>query len=386
MKVAKSTITSLELHYIIKELNDPNSSACLVRGKVNQIYSPSKKELILAIHCPSKGKQLLRIVAGHFLYLTQFKEVSDKHSHPSGFCMFLRKHLRNARIKAIQQLGSERVVEIVFETLAMNSGANNSSKNDNIENNDKIVSKNLVNKSLFCEFFGKGNIVLTDEDRQILGLAERQRWADRTIKAGETYSCPKHRYDYKNVSQGEIKELLKENKDIEIVKVLARELGFGGRYAEKICLMADIDKNTLAQDITTDQINRVLDSIKELVNCPIKSGKSSMNETLDSSFSNIQIEKQKETKSERYEEKLNKIKRIIEQQEKQINEMEKKYKKNQEIGNKIYENYAKIDAMLKQMRMVWKRVPFEEIREKLKKHKIIKGVERDGKIEIEVQK
>ena len=92
----KKSISSLELAALVNELQ------FLVNGKVSQIYHPESNVLLLQLHAPGKGKQLLKIISGKWLCLTQQKESALK---PSGFCMQLRKYIDNAIIKNLYQQG-----------------------------------------------------------------------------------------------------------------------------------------------------------------------------------------------------------------------------------------------------------------------------------------
>ncbi len=131
----KKGISSLELAALVNELQ------FLVKGKVTQIYHQEKKEVLLQLHAPGKGKSLLKIIPGKFLCLT-----NEKHPpiRPTGFCMNLRKYLGNAFIKKIYQQDAERIV--VFEF-------------------DKKGVYYLV-----VELFSKGNIVLCDDDWSIISV------------------------------------------------------------------------------------------------------------------------------------------------------------------------------------------------------------------------
>ena len=102
----KQTISSLELKYLLKEIQ------VIVGGKVDKIYHPRKKELFFSFHVPSHGKVFLRCSAGKMIYM-----MKEKPSVPNvtSFCAYLRNQLGNAKVKAIEQVGIERVVKITFE-------------------------------------------------------------------------------------------------------------------------------------------------------------------------------------------------------------------------------------------------------------------------------
>ena len=154
----KKEIAALELKSIISELD------FLIDSKVDKIYHPEKKELIINFYVSGKGKQIMRFVVPGFMYLTDYKQ--DYPERPSGFCTFLRKNLDNTRLKQINQLGFERIVEFVFE-----------SKQERFR--------------LIFELFSKGNIVLCKDDYKIIRPLEVQIWSKRAVKPGQIYDYPK---------------------------------------------------------------------------------------------------------------------------------------------------------------------------------------------------
>ena len=102
----KTSLASLEVHYLVKEFQ------FLVGGRVDNIYNPQKEEFILQFFVSGKGKHIVKMISGKLIYLASVKSPAQE---PSGFCMFLRKHLGNSRLSSIKQLESERIVEFVFE-------------------------------------------------------------------------------------------------------------------------------------------------------------------------------------------------------------------------------------------------------------------------------
>ena len=99
------SLSALEIHYLLKELQ------FLVDSKIDKIYNPSKKELILQFYVSTKGKFQLK-VDEKSIYLTQKFPAKA----PSEFCMYLRKKLNNARLRKIGQLGFERIISLQLET------------------------------------------------------------------------------------------------------------------------------------------------------------------------------------------------------------------------------------------------------------------------------
>lgn len=149
-------LNSFDVSKLVKE------AKFLVDGKIDKIYQSDKKDLYLQIYVKGSKKQLLRIVAGKYFYLTQTKPEFTENM--LRFCSFLRKYLSNSRIKSLEQVDFERIIKITFDT-----------KNGEYE--------------LYVELFGKGIFALVKD--KILSVSEDQVWADRTLKRGEKYVYPK---------------------------------------------------------------------------------------------------------------------------------------------------------------------------------------------------
>ncbi len=368
----KTNLTSLELHYLINELQ------FLVGSRIDNIYNPKKEELILQLYLSGKGKQLLRIISGKFLYLATKKQPAPQ---PSGFCMFLRKHLGNARLGGIKQLESERIVEFVFE------------KEDR--------------KKLIVELFGKGNIVLCDKDGIILSALVYHMWKDREIRAKLKYSYPKMEYIFFNLKLSDLKELFKKSEQ-NLVKCLAAELGLGGTYSEEVCLLSDLDKNIDPSKLGEKEIKKILKSINDTINKKIKplivyqnnevkdivpfelgiykdlekKEFKKYNEAFDYYF----LEEFKDEKPKTKQEKeIERLKRIIEKQEEKIKELEDREVKERKKGDLIYENYELINNILTELKKATEKYDWNEIEKRLKGHKLIKEVNsKEKRIDIEM--
>ncbi len=364
----KANLASLELHYIVDELQ------FLVGGRVDNIYNPKKEELILQMFVSGKGKQILRIISGKLLYLASSKRDA---SEPSGFCMFLRKHLGNSRLKSVNQLGSERIVEFVFEK---------------------------EGKKLIVEFFGKGNILLCDKDGVILSALVYHRWKDREIRAKVKYKYPQMRYNYLELKLSDLKSLFKET-DKSLVKCLAADLGLGGVYSEEICLLSSVDKDIEPSGLGEKEIKDMLKSIKDMVvrktralvvyggkdvvpfalkkydGLKIKEFKS-YNSAFDHYFINDFKEEKPKTKQEK---EIEKLQRRLKSQEDTLNELMNKEVKEREKGELIYQNYELVNSVLVELKKALKKYDWKEVEKKLKGHKLVKGVNsKDKEITIEV--
>ena len=164
----KKELSSLDLKYLVKELSILNNA------KVNKLYQ-YKSELLLDLHVPSKGKYFLKVFLPNLMYITEEKR---DYTSPSGFCMFLRKSLMNARLRNVSQIESERIIDIEFEK-------------------EKVFH-------LIIELFSKGNIILCRSDYKILGCLSVQKWSTREIKKGNNYLHPERKFNVFKIKEKEL--------------------------------------------------------------------------------------------------------------------------------------------------------------------------------------
>ncbi|KAK3066125.1 hypothetical protein LTR53_017648, partial [Teratosphaeriaceae sp. CCFEE 6253] len=131
----KQRYSSLDVRVIAHELSNT-----LVSLRLANIYDLSTRIFLLKFAKPDHREQLL-IDSGFRCHLTAYARATA--AAPSPFVARLRKFLRTRRVTKVQQVGTDRVIEIHF-------------------------SDGLYR--LFLEFYAGGNIVLTDADLTILGL------------------------------------------------------------------------------------------------------------------------------------------------------------------------------------------------------------------------
>lgn len=156
------------LRHIVKEL-----SSVFVGGKISRINQPEKDWLSLLIYT-AKGTIKLDIClsAKYCRISADERRESPNPKVAPNFCMLLRKHLQNAQITAISQIGFERVV--AFDFLCFSEFE-------------------TVNMRLYLEIMGKySNAVLT-KDGIIVGamkVASLENNAKRITMSGARYTLP----------------------------------------------------------------------------------------------------------------------------------------------------------------------------------------------------
>ncbi len=227
----EDTISFLEIGALIRELKEK-----LIGARVRKIYHPKKEELIIRFY--KNEKISLRILIPKYLSTTEYKK--ENPTHPSHFCMFLRKYFTNAELIDIKQPNMERIVELVF-------------------------SKNNEKYRLIFELFSKGNILVCNEEGKILIPLTVQKWRDRWIKHHELYELPPKRFDLENLTTDSLKRKILASSRNQIVKCLAVDIGLGGVYSEEICKKTGIPKEKNPQELSQDEFSIITSKILELL-------------------------------------------------------------------------------------------------------------------------
>ncbi|PIN77988.1 hypothetical protein COV16_06325, partial [Candidatus Woesearchaeota archaeon CG10_big_fil_rev_8_21_14_0_10_34_8] len=352
--------SSLEILHLVKELQ------VLVGARIDKIYHPEENELLIQVHIRNSGKRILRVVVPNFMYMTDTKEPSSK--DPTEFCLYLRRKLHNAVISSITQKNYERIIELHF---AAKDGS----------------------FFLLFELFSRGNIILCDSSYNILSLLETQLMKSRKIAIKEGYKLPEKEYSFFTLTKTQLATLLNTTNYDSIVKCLASETGLGGTLAEEICLISDINKNKKPIDVIDSEQDSILASIKNLTaqkpspilfsdsdNSPDFSifpmhnqdhytASVSINSAIESLFCNFTKPKEPSHK------KLDKIKKIIEEQEQLITKMETKESETKQKADTIYQNYSLLSSLLNELKEISKKHSWEDIKKKLQGHSIIKSVD-----------
>lgn len=121
----------------------------LIDTKVDKIFQPTKDEILLNIRGKQNNYKLMLSAnpSNARVHLTNLSY--ENPAKPFNFCMLLRKHLTNSKIKNIIQISNDRIIKIDFE-------ASNELK-------DKVVY------SLIIEIMGKySNIILVNNTNTIV--------------------------------------------------------------------------------------------------------------------------------------------------------------------------------------------------------------------------
>lgn len=185
---------------------------------IGKIYQYNQKTLGIRLNGEAGAKHLLLVEAGRRLHFTAALPPAPK--NPSGFSMFLRKHIIGGRVLAVRQYGIQRIVTMT-------------------------LGKRDTEMELVIELFGEGNIILCDADGLIVKPLWHHRFRDREVVPGVVYAVPGGtETDYELAAFQSA--LAASGRDL--VKTLAVELMLGGRYAEEVCLAAGAARDTPAEN------------------------------------------------------------------------------------------------------------------------------------------
>jgi predicted ribosome quality control (RQC) complex YloA/Tae2 family protein len=344
----KKEFTSFDVAAVVRELREN-----ILDSRINNIYQVDAKTLIFKLHKVENPAFQLLLEAGRRLHLTSY--AAEKPQVPPAFCMALRKYLRNSWLVNVEQYEFERVVVFYFKT-----------KNGRVR--------------LILELFGDGNIILVGENDKILQALVYKRMRDRNVIRGEAFLfAPSSGRNPFKVSLEELQNGLRSFSDVEVVRALARFLSIGGIYAEEVLLKASVDKAKHCKELSDAEIDAISENIRKLLS-QVLSGKlepsivldekggfldatpfrlkryeslrhkpcKSFNEALDEFYAKVTAA-EKATVSLKVEElnhEAERLRRVIESQEKALAEAVAKAEHYRRIGDAIYTHANELQALL----------------------------------------
>jgi predicted ribosome quality control (RQC) complex YloA/Tae2 family protein len=376
----KTALTSIDIYFLADELDEVLDSA-----RVDRVYQISGKELKM------RGSGEL-IIAPNYLCLTGYPR--DVPEQPSSFAMQLRKHLKGAFITAVRQHNFDRIVE--FE-----------------------LRRSGSSYLLIAEVFSRGNVILCNTEKRILGLLEWQHWRDRRLGVGQIYQYPPETVNPLRMDLQGFQDILKKS-DKSLVSTLASDLSLGGVYSEELCLNSSIEKDRESKTLGEDEIRILFNSLQHLVKA-VKKGDTeptiildenkksldvtpfhlsiydklekreltSMNEAVDNYFIESEFIEGRRTGETIIKEKLEKLRKIELGQRETIRKLEEKSGDYRKIGDLIYQNIQSIEGIMKSISDDRKKgVGWSEIRERFTGRRFngvkVEGIEENGGVTLEV--
>jgi len=224
----KLGMSSLDIAAITLELES------LIRGKyLDNIYQISTKTFLFRF---TPGPFNLIVEAGRRIHLTKYEAKVPR--KPSQFCMALRKHLRGARVAGIQQHEFERTVILDIDTAGQT-------------------------RSVIAEFFGKGNLIVVDKSGKILLALSYARMRDRNIVKAEIFKyAPPSGLNPFNLTSDQLANI-RQYGSIPTTKALALTLSIGGTLAKEILLRSELD-DMPANKLTDENLSTLIRQFQNL--------------------------------------------------------------------------------------------------------------------------
>ena len=228
----------------------------LIGGRIYKIYQPENDEICLVIKNKINNENITeRLVlsanAGMpMIYLLE--KSKDNPSVAPNFCMLLRKHIGNGRIKDINQPEFDRIIEFYIEHL------------------DEMGD--ICTKKLIVEIMGKySNIIFTDEKDNIIDSIKHVSNAVSSVREvlpGRTYIYPPSKNNpLKTDVNFFVNHVMSEHGDISKALYTAYN-GFSPSMANEIIYRAGINKNK-TDELTLNEkeaiyreFEKVIDDIK----------------------------------------------------------------------------------------------------------------------------
>lgn len=337
----KEELSSLDISALVKEFQ------VLVNTRIDKIYQLSAQELLIRSRAKERKYNLFINTQGWIFIAKQEKLILAKERKHTDFELGLRKYLTNGKIAKIAQKDFDRIIELGLE-------------------------KRGTSYKLILELFSKGNIVLLHENK-ILLCSSKQVWRDRTIKPHLEYCYPPSKISIFKISVEDFKSLLSSKKNI--ISVLVSKLNISKIYAEEICCLADIAPKATASSLNEDKIISLYTKIKELremgakpriilkdkkpldvVPIPLSLYENyefkefdSFNDAVEKFYSLLQKELEEERSEAVLKKELEKLQRILDEQEQKLIEYENKIAVGRELGDLITENYLELEKLLKKI-------------------------------------
>ena len=341
-------------------------------GHMDKVFQWDSGTVLFRVNVSGEGKKDLFFKGGKWLYMPASKPETPM--NPLSFATYLRKYTDNARIGKTYQIGFDRV--LVMEVL-----------------------KADYDYKLIFELFGGGNILLV-HDGKIENCLIHKTMRDRSVRPGEPYVMPKERFDPTSSTFEQFQSAFAESTS-DAVRTLATGASLGGQYAEEVCALSGIQKNTPASELTDADIRKMWDSMKDLVarilekpssilyrdekgeiaditpaELAIYDGMEKQEFPTLSSAIDVLMESIAETEEKNYvDPELEKLQRRIDKQTETIEEYRRDAESLRIKADSIYTNYAQINELLEVLKTQSARLTWDKLKEGAAKIPFVRSID-----------
>lgn len=223
----KKAMSGFDLRVMARELD------ALKGAYVKKAYMPHYEQIVLRVNPKAADQRDIVFVRGARVYTSTRDRPMPM--TPPPFAMVLRKHLRNARLTGVQQVGFDRVLAFAFDT-----------KNGQ--------------RTLYVEVFRDGNIILVDQDGIIIQPLTHASYAGRTLKKGVPYAPPPEAMDPYGLDEASLGALLGES-DRDLVSTLGGKANLGATHANAVCALAGHEPNSATSEADAKKLFQALTTL-----------------------------------------------------------------------------------------------------------------------------
>ena len=239
-------LSSIELRYLVNEIRSRviSSSSGYYVSSINAI---TKSSLFLRLHHPMQ-EDIMFVLSTRGIWITRlkFKPVEEDNSLES----IAQKEIERAKLELIEQVGSERIVSLKFR-----------------HPDGKV-------RIIVGEFFGDGNIIICNENMHIIAILNPIQVRHRTLNVGLRYVYPPARgVDVFNISLDQMLSLRDEAKNLDVLRWIGRNISMPKKFVEEVINRAGIQVDKHAAQLSDDEVSKIYDTIKHIVNEVSSGGK-----------------------------------------------------------------------------------------------------------------
>ncbi|MFB6125293.1 MAG: ribosome rescue protein RqcH [Halanaeroarchaeum sp.] len=348
----KREVTSVDLVALTRELSAYRGAT------VDKAYLYGDDLVRLKLRDYDRGRLEFLVEVGETkrAHLARPEHVGDAPTRPPNFAKMLRNRIAGADLSAVRQHGFDRILEFEFR-------------------------REDADTTIVAELFGEGNLAVLDEAGDVVDSLSTIRLQSRTVAPGAQYGFPESRVNPLDLDADRFVALM-EQSDTDVVRTLATQLNFGGRYGEELCTRAGVEKALDITDATEEEYDRLYGAMERLLD-PLVGGETdprvyyeddqrvdvtptpleeydhleseafdSFNDALDDYFTNVERDEGEGSAAEEtgggpnFRAEIEKRERIIAQQEGAIESFEEDAAAEREKAELVYANYDLVDEIL----------------------------------------
>jgi len=377
----KREVTSVDLAALAGELG------AYAGARVEKAYLYPEDLLRLKFRDFDRGRVELLVDVGETKHVrvADPEHVPQAPERPPNFAMMLRNRLAGVDLVEVSQFAFDRILRLRFE------------REDD-------------STTIVAELFGDGNVAVLDGTGSVVDCLETVRLKSRTVAPGAQYEFPDARFDPRTAGFEEFVARM-EDSDTDVVRTLATRLNFGGLWGEELCTRAGVPKTLDIGEATEDDYRAVYDTIQRLdgrlaavdldprvyyesedagaetgadgttgrrvdvTPVPLEEHASLRAEAfetftgaVDDYFTNFETDREGASGGRDrpdFKSEIAKQERIIEQQERAIEDFEAQAKREREKAEVLYANYDLVDEVLSTVRAAREEgIPWADIEER----------------------